>query len=428
MKLKGRLSLTVVLLVLFLGAIIALETFHNFISGGGVGSLEFSIIPSVFIYLLSPEDGSSQAEGDIVFWYNVTGYSDVSNCTLMINHTARETNMSAITKDIVLGFVTPLSASTYNWSVRCISTAGTKFNSSFRILTIESPPSVNLRTGNQVANPVTEIISTIFVGDVAANEVKIISNIDEKTGISRIAIKTKKYVQNAKATIKFLYDKPPEIEPPKGFAYKYISISIPALSDDMLSEAEIEFFADKQWLIKNNIDRNSVRLARYNQATGWQDLTTTFSRESSTKIYYIAQTPGFSIFAILGEAQGKVAPAEVAEAPAESGGETLLGQQKVPSLYFFLPSTAALNQKAALISLITVIAIITIAGVAFVAKKFEAQEVQSLSEYITKARNSGYEIRSIKKALVNYGWHPRIIRTAVLHHRLKRIFHREKKR
>src|SRR3989344_747214 len=429
MKTKGKLSLTVIFLILFLGAIIALESLNNYVSGADVGTLALTLSTAPNnITLISPEDGRTiSEEATLMFEYMPSSALNIASCTLILNGTLTQTNSSAIVVEATLNFSRLMHFGTYNWGVSCTSTTDIQFNSSTRLLTVASTAiaPAPIRTGNQPPNPVTEIVSTVFIGDVTANEAKIITDIDERTGVARIAIKTTKYIQNAKATIKLLYDKPADVETPNGFSYKYISIGIPALTEDTLSEAEIEFFVDKQWMFSNDISTKSVHLARYQQATGWQYLPTMFSRESGTNIYYIAQTPGFSTFAIVADSPGLVAPDVTAETPkTETSGVPV-----TPTLFFHLPRSFALpNLKATTITIITLIAILTIAGVAVIAKSFESEEIQKLSEYITTASNRGNEIKAVEGVLLKYGWNPDTIKKAVLHHRLKRIFRREKKR
>jgi len=286
MKTKGKLSLTVIFLILFLGAIIALESLNNYVSGADVGTLALTLSTAPNnITLISPEDGRTiSEEATLMFEYMPSSALNIASCTLILNGTLTQTNSSAIVVEATLNFSRLMHFGTYNWGVSCTSTTDIQFNSSTRLLTVASTAiaPAPIRTGNQPPNPVTEIVSTVFIGDVTANEAKIITDIDERTGVARIAIKTTKYIQNAKATIKLLYDKPADVETPNGFSYKYISIGIPALTEDTLSEAEIEFFVDKQWMVSNDISTKSVHLARYQQATGWQYLPTTFSRESGT--------------------------------------------------------------------------------------------------------------------------------------------------
>ena len=119
-------------------------------------------------------------------------------------------------------------------------------------------------------------------------------------------------------------------------------------------------------------------------------------------------------------------PAAVVEIPAEE--EKHAGMPRTPTLRFFVPTLAGFSEKTAAIVTIMLITIITIAGIAFVAKSFEEEGVQYLSSHISTAFERGYKSNYIKTALIRYGWHPHLVRKAILHSRLKRIFHRTKNR
>ncbi|MFH1608038.1 MAG: hypothetical protein ABIA78_02800, partial [archaeon] len=62
---------------------------------------------------------SADSDGNITFNYNVSDMSSVSNCSLILNGTVNQTNLS-ITKDVVQNFtVNNLVAGAYNWYVNC---------------------------------------------------------------------------------------------------------------------------------------------------------------------------------------------------------------------------------------------------------------------------------------------------------------------
>ena len=430
MKTKGKLSLTVVFLILFLGAVIALESFNNYISGADVGTLTLTLSAAPNnITLISPEDGRTiSEEATLMFEYLPSSALNIASCTLILNGTLTQTNSSAIVVEATLNFSRLMHFGTYDWGVSCTSTTNIQFNSSTRLLTIASTAvaPAPIRTGNQPANPITEILSTVAVGDIKANEVTIITGFNVKSNIDAIAILLKKFAPDVKVIAKVLFDKPSSIiEPPRGHVYSYVDISIPKIQPTDISSAEIRFQIEKTWLASNNVARDSVWLARFS-GDAWQRLDTQFGWEDRKYSYYIAQTPGFSTFAIVADLSGAVAPEAVTETPEETETGGVL---KAPTLFFHLPRSFALpNPKVTTITIITLIAILTIAGVAVIAKSFESEEIQKLSEYITTARNRGNEIKTVEGALLKYGWHPDTIKKAVLHHKLKRIFHREKKR
>jgi len=78
--------------------------------------------------------------------------------------------------------------------------------------------------------------------------------------------------------------------------YKYIQVDHAALSNDIIDDARIKFAVAKSWLTSNNKDKTSIALLRY--TTQWDVLTTTITSEDNTYVYYLADSPGLSLFAI----------------------------------------------------------------------------------------------------------------------------------
>src|SRR3989338_9165744 len=168
MKTKGKLSLTVIFLILFLGAIIALESLNNYVSGADVGTLALTLSTAPNnITLISPEDGRTiSEEATLMFEYMPSSALNIASCTLILNGTLTQTNSSAIVVEATLNFSRLMHFGTYNWGVSCTSTTDIQFNSSTRLLTVASTaiaPSP-IRTGPHPPNPVPEMVSTVFIG------------------------------------------------------------------------------------------------------------------------------------------------------------------------------------------------------------------------------------------------------------------------
>lgn len=85
---------------------------------------------------------------------------------------------------------------------------------------------------------------------------------------------------------------------PKGIVYKNINIWIGNnwASERTISDPTIAFCVENKWLNDNNIDPSTIKLLRY--TTTWDELPTTIVREDETQVYFSAETPGFSTFAI----------------------------------------------------------------------------------------------------------------------------------
>ncbi|MCM1986886.1 NosD domain-containing protein [Methanococcoides seepicolus] len=71
-------------------------------------------------------------------------------------------------------------------------------------------------------------------------------------------------------------------------------------TEDNIADPVIGFSVAKEWLIGNGIDENSITLYRHNEGK-WNALNTMKIGEDDSYIYFEAETPGFSPFAIAGE-------------------------------------------------------------------------------------------------------------------------------
>jgi PGF-pre-PGF domain-containing protein/PGF-CTERM protein len=82
--------------------------------------------------------------------------------------------------------------------------------------------------------------------------------------------------------------------------YKHINIWTGSrVYEDVIEDATVSFSVDKTWLDENDVDPSNIRLLRY--TTQWTPLTTTMTGEDEDKVYYTAETPGFSSFAIVAD-------------------------------------------------------------------------------------------------------------------------------
>ena len=71
------------------------------------------------------------------------------------------------------------------------------------------------------------------------------------------------------------------------------------VEEDQVESLKFEFKVEKSWITDNNIDKITVRLMRYHDGE-WQTLNTTLQIEDETYVYYEAETPGCSTFAVVG--------------------------------------------------------------------------------------------------------------------------------
>jgi PGF-pre-PGF domain-containing protein len=133
---------------------------------------------------------------------------------------------------------------------------------------------------------------------VAAPEAPIKLNITNSL-ISNITITLKETARNVTIFFEKLVEKPTDVPEPQGLVYAYheISISIP---EDAIKGANITFWVPKEWLATNNATAENVVMLRYH-AGEWANLQTRVIGENATHFKFIAETPGFSTFAIIPE-------------------------------------------------------------------------------------------------------------------------------
>ncbi|WP_129597731.1 TIGR04279 domain-containing protein [Methanohalophilus profundi] len=111
---------------------------------------------------------------------------------------------------------------------------------------------------------------------------------------------------------------------PSGLLYSNINIWIGSrLNEDVIDNVTISFSVDKNWLDENDVDAANIRLLRY--TTEWTPLSTTMTGEDEDRVYYTAQTPGFSSFAIVADTDAEPVT-EPADIEAEFSATPVEGQ------------------------------------------------------------------------------------------------------
>jgi PGF-pre-PGF domain-containing protein len=90
---------------------------------------------------------------------------------------------------------------------------------------------------------------------------------------------------------------------PADEVYKYVNIWVGNsgfASEKNIGNAVVNFKVAKSWVQDKQIDKSSITLSRYNDKT-WNQIPTSLSGEDDNYLYFKAQTPGFSPFAITGK-------------------------------------------------------------------------------------------------------------------------------
>ena len=145
-------------------------------------------------------------------------------------------------------------------------------------------------------------------------------------GIKQIAISVVNTANNVKITIQKTSGQPASVTVSiSGVVYQYIEITHENLSDNNIRSATIKFNVTKQWLNDNGFLPTEVDLSRFS-SNAWQKLTTRILRESNDDVEYEADSPGLSVFAIVGEKS-----AAVTTIP-EAGVTTIIATTTVPEV------------------------------------------------------------------------------------------------
>ncbi|WP_319507716.1 PKD domain-containing protein [uncultured Methanolobus sp.] len=106
--------------------------------------------------------------------------------------------------------------------------------------------------------------------------------------------------------VQVLNERPSDVPAPQGNSYSVMSIDVGAtgtISEHNADNIIIRFKVSREWIEQNNIDPETIRLTRYH-GEEWQDLPSYQEREEDGYLYFYAETPGFSIFSVVGDTVG----------------------------------------------------------------------------------------------------------------------------
>ena len=95
-------------------------------------------------------------------------------------------------------------------------------------------------------------------------------------------------------------------DPAPGKVYKNINIWVGNSgfsNPENLENAKISFRVNRTWIFENGIDESTITLYHYNEEN-WNPLSTSLIGEDENYLYFTAETPGFSPFAIAGRGEG----------------------------------------------------------------------------------------------------------------------------
>jgi len=128
----------------------------------------------------------------------------------------------------------------------------------------------------------------------------------EETSITEITIAVVEEVADVTVTVQQLVEPPPEVVAPPVITYRYLNIVGTNITDEDIEVATIDFKVARSWIEETGVDVDTITLSRYDPVTqAWEWLPTTKIGEDETYVYFSAESPGLSVFAI-----GVARPAE----------------------------------------------------------------------------------------------------------------------
>lgn len=232
--------------------------------------------------------------------YNVTFYD---NTTYLGSNTTNSTGWANISKSWS-------TIAVYN--ITCNITTDTSLyynvsesNTNYSTITVTAVPTTittTIPSGTGGGTPVKKIHKkSKYWAKLTPGVAEIWKIDDPEIGFKQINITVRNPAQTVTISVTKL-DKQPAtvVHTVSGKVYKYIEIDTKNLEDEDLDEVKIQFQVNKSWISENNIDEATIALNRYH-ANKWNKLSTQKVSEDSSYIYYEAETPGFTTFAITGE-------------------------------------------------------------------------------------------------------------------------------
>jgi len=160
------------------------------------------------------------------------------------------------------------------------------------------------------------------LGNISKGErKKITTENSEKVSICSVDFTPSADLGEVKLSVTKIEGKPEDIieEPTIINQTIYVYLDIKLISDEgyvgenKTESMKFEFKVARTWINENNIDKETVILKRYHDE--WQTLTTKLLSEDDTYIYYEAETPGLSTFAVVGSELVESSASYVEEVP-----------------------------------------------------------------------------------------------------------------
>lgn len=175
-----------------------------------------------------------------------------------------------------------------------------------------------------VTNPSTRRYSSGGGGGGPSSNVGVRSGLDSGDsavftfrgiGVSEVKITAAERIDGIRLSLKKASDEPEGLDTE---VYQYLLADMTYAEEDDIDEIVFSFDVLKSWLKDHDADEGDIVLWRYHDET-WQPLRTELVKETNTRVYYQAVSPGFSYFAIaVGEGMTIIPEGALSESSADA--------------------------------------------------------------------------------------------------------------
>jgi PGF-pre-PGF domain-containing protein len=278
------------------------------------------------VTLINASFNTTDSTPDVTFNMTDNLYS-AANCTLYLNGTSYGSNLSVgnntnetITVD------TALTTGDYNATVNCTDSSnnvGASTNSITIGATItvastsssssSSSSSLGSGGGSAVTNGINFQQSTWQ--RIVSGTTQTMSISKEAVPVSEISFKMASTVYGAWIKVQTVETLASSVNPIDSTSFSYLHITkSPTMKDQDISEIEISFSVDNDWITSNNLQSSQVSLYHFVDDV-WVELSTSVDDEDEENTYFVAESSGFSYYAIAQGTQLAAAVSEEVESP-----------------------------------------------------------------------------------------------------------------
>jgi PGF-pre-PGF domain-containing protein len=186
------------------------------------------------------------------------------------------------------------------------TTAGEEDSSGDDTTTTGTGGGVTVAKANNVAAKTSHLWSSLAAGESISMKIS-----NNKIAFKEVKVTTANALTSMKLEVASLKEMPSSLTEASDKVYQYLQVTKTNLADSDVDTATIKFEVTKVWLAESGVAEDDVVLLRYVDGK-WNVLTTDKLESGDLTATYIANTPGFSYFAIGSKKGAKT------EAPADT--------------------------------------------------------------------------------------------------------------